>query len=152
MTMVLLPHQTVHSSGSGPAVPLPPVIGPVLQIKLGITHVVEQESLDVSVWGSADGNTWGQQPLAHFPLKFYRGLSVVLIDLRRHPQVSYLQVRWTPTRWGRGSLTPEFTFGVLAEELQPVYQTGDVSGAEAVVNIDHGDIAGAAVEHPKQSR
>ena len=40
---------------------------------LAITKIIEQESLDLSIFGSADGATWGAKPIAAFPQKFYCG-------------------------------------------------------------------------------
>jgi len=41
-------------------------------LTLAITNIIEQESLDVSIFGSADGATWDPKPVAAFPQKFYR--------------------------------------------------------------------------------
>ena len=82
--------------------------------------IVEQESLDVSIWGSADGKEWGAKPLIAFPQKFYVGVYTILLDLSAHPEVRYLQARWQVARWGVGSTKPMFTFYVFAEELAQV--------------------------------
>src|SRR5271169_758384 len=37
------------------------------------------------------------------------------------------------------------------EDLQPVDQASHVAGAKSVVDIHHGHVAGAAVEHPEES-
>ena len=34
---------------------------------------IEQESVDVSIWGSPDAENWGTQPLLRLPQQFYRG-------------------------------------------------------------------------------
>ena len=38
-----------------------------------ITDQIEQESVDVSVYGSEDGHAWGKMPLLKMPQRFYRG-------------------------------------------------------------------------------
>ena len=38
-----------------------------------IREQIEQESVDVSIWGSADGENWGTHPLLKLPQQFYRG-------------------------------------------------------------------------------
>ena len=38
-----------------------------------------------------------------------------------------------------------------AIDSQPVDQTSDISRAETVIDIDHGHIAGTAIQHPQQS-
>jgi len=82
---------------------------------LGITKIVEQESLDVSVWGSADGKEFGTAALLALPQKFYVGVHAGLLDLSQHPDVKYLQARWKVARWGVGSSQPMFAFYVFAE-------------------------------------
>ena len=89
----------------------------MLLLTLLITDIVEQESLDVSVWGSADGNTWGERALATFPQKFYRGEHPLLLDLAAQPQIKFLSARWEVNRWGRGSETPMFEFSLAAKEV-----------------------------------
>ena len=88
-----------------------------LLVTLGITDVVEQEALLVSLHGSADGSAWDAPPLAVFPQKFYTGVSSIMLDLAAHPEVSFLRARWKTARWGRGDKTPNFTFYVFVEPM-----------------------------------
>ncbi len=72
--IILVPPGTVATAkGDGPAIDVGGAAGRVLLLTLTITKIIEQESLDVSVFGSADGTTWGAKPLAAFPQKFYVG-------------------------------------------------------------------------------
>lgn len=112
MKTFLLAETEVRKDGEGEAAA---VDARKLQVTLGITHVVEQESLDVTLHGSADGKTWTTKPLLSFPQKFYKGISTMLLDLDGTPDITYLQVRWKVNRWGRGDLTPHFRFFVFAE-------------------------------------
>ena len=112
MKTFLLPETEVHADGEGPAVA---VEARKIQVTLGITGIVEQQSLDVSIHGSADGSSWTPKPLAAYPQKFYKGVSVLLIDLEPTPEIAFLQARWKVNRWGRGDLTPSFRFYVFAE-------------------------------------
>ena len=109
----LVPEQAVSKDGEGPVVPLDEAAGKVLQITLGITEVIEQESLDILVFGSADGTTFGPKPLLTFPQKFYRGNTVLMLDLTTAPEVGFLRASWKVNRWGRGELKPMFTFYVV---------------------------------------
>jgi hypothetical protein len=109
----LIPETVVRKDGTGPTVP---VDAPSILLTLGINRIVEQESLDVSIWSSADGEAWTE--LAAFPQKFYCGTSSLLLDLKTHPDAKILQARWKMGRWGRGDLTPLFGFYVFAEEIQ----------------------------------
>jgi hypothetical protein len=89
----------------------------VFLLTLEITQIIEQESLDVSVYGSADGAAWGAKPVAAFPQKFYRGESPLLLDLTAHPDVKFVRAHWDVARWGRGVETPMFEFGVSLKEI-----------------------------------
>jgi hypothetical protein len=89
----------------------------VLLLTLHITDVIEQESLDVSIYGSADGTTWSEKPLMAFPQKFYRGEHPLLLDLSDKPDVKMLRAHWEVARWGRGTDTPMFEFEVRAREV-----------------------------------
>ena len=107
----------VTAKGTGAPLDVSGVGNRVLLLTLLITNIVEQESLDVSVWGSADGNAWGEKALATFPQKFYRGEHPLLLDLTAQPQIKLLSARWEVNRWGRGSETPMFEFSLAAKEV-----------------------------------
>jgi hypothetical protein len=112
----LVPEGVIHANGESAPVELNGVSGPdAILVTLGITHVVEQEALTVSIFGSTDGAAWGAAPLAIFPQKFYTGVSTLVIDLTEHPQVSFLRAQWKVVRWGRGDKTPSFTMYVFVE-------------------------------------
>ena len=113
----LVAETKVEADGSGPALELGSAAGKTLLLTLGITKIVEQESLDVAIWGSPDGNDWGAKPLAAFPQKFYAGAYTLLVDLSANPAARYLQARWQVNRWGVGSKTPMFVFYVFAEAV-----------------------------------
>jgi hypothetical protein len=118
----LVPETTVHTNGEGSAFALAALsdspAGSVL-ITLGITKVVEQQALTISIHGSPDGAQWTAAPLAALPQKFYTGVSSLVLDLRKHPDVRYIRAQWKVARWGRGDKTPSFTFYVFAEPIQP---------------------------------
>jgi hypothetical protein len=111
----LVPETQVQANGSGPALELGASAGQPILLTLGITKIVEQESLEVAVWGSADGQEWGSAPLIAFPQKFYDGTYSILLDLGKRPEVKFLQARWKVARWGVGSTQPMFRFYVFAE-------------------------------------
>ena len=48
----LLPESIARSDGKGPEIDLGSKQGKLLVLTLGITRILEQESLEVSVWGS----------------------------------------------------------------------------------------------------
>lgn len=110
---------TVTAKGDGPVVEVSAAANRVFLLQLSITRILEQQALDVSIFGSADGNTWGQKALTSFPQKFYRGEHPLLLDLGQHPEVRFLRAHWEVNRWGRGTETPMFEFGVTMKEVPP---------------------------------
>jgi len=112
----LIPDAEYRQDGESEPVELGESAGKLLKLTLVITRIVEQESLDVEVWGSADGQHWGNAPLLTFPQKFYCGTYSMLLDLSRHPDVRVLKARWKMNRWGRGVPKPLFGFALFAEE------------------------------------
>ena len=114
----VLPETTIREAGAGPVMGLGANQGGVLILTLGITRIIEQESLDLSVWGSADGAEWGNKPLVAFPQKFYCGTYQVMLDLSERPEVGYLRAKWRVNRWGRGEGRPFFRFYVFAQEAR----------------------------------
>jgi hypothetical protein len=82
-----------------------------------ITEVIEQESLDVAIWGSPDGQNWGQKPILKLPQRFYRGETRMVLDLSVRPEVKFIQARWEVNRWGRVAPTPMFVFGLQLTEV-----------------------------------
>ena len=114
----LVPEKTVVSAkGDGLAVDVSGAAGRVFLLTLEITQIIEQESLEVSVSGSADGAAWDAKPLVTFPQKFYCGQSPLLLDLTAHPNVKFARAHWEVGRWGRGTETPMFEFGVRLKEI-----------------------------------
>ena len=116
----LVPEKTVVTAkGDGAAVDISGAAGKTLLLTLTITRIIEQESLDVSVWGSPDGQDFGAKPLVTFPQKFYMGEHPLLLDLSKEPAIKFLRVHWEVGRWGRGAETPMFEFQLSAREVPP---------------------------------
>jgi hypothetical protein len=80
--------------------------GGTLVLTLGITRIVEQESIDLSIWGSPDGHEWGAKPIATFPQKFYCGTYQIILDLTGHSDIKFLRAKWAVNRWGNGDSKP----------------------------------------------
>ena len=115
---VLVAEKTgVSAKGDGPTVDVSGAAGRVFLLTLEITKIIEQESLEVSIQGSADGAAWGAKPAVTFPQKFYCGQSPLLLDLTAHPDVKFVRAHWEVARWGRGVETPMFEFGVRLKEI-----------------------------------
>lgn len=116
--MILVPAKTVATAkGDGNSVDVSGASSRVFLVTLEITKIIEQESLDLSVYGSADGTTWGAKSIAAFPQKFYCGEWPLLLDLTDHADVKFVRAHWEMARWGRGTETPMFEFGVTMKEV-----------------------------------
>ncbi len=113
----LLPETTVREAGSGPVMSLGSEQGGTLILTLGITRIIEQESLDLSIWGSADGSDFGAKPLATFPQKFYCGTYQILIDLSEKPEIKHLRAKWQVNRWGKGDPKPLFGIYLFVQQM-----------------------------------
>ena len=82
-----------------------------------ISDQVEQESLDVSIFGSADGETWPAKPLLKLPQRFYRGETRAVLELALRPEVKFIRARWDLNRWGRVAPEKMFAFGLRLAEV-----------------------------------
>ena len=83
-------------------------------LSLAIDEVVEQESLDLGIYGSADGTAWSDKPLASFPQQFYPGETPLLAEMNG---VRFVRARWEANRWGRGSMETMFKVGLRVREV-----------------------------------
>ena len=83
-------------------------------LSLTISEVVEQESLDVVLYGSTDGAVWSDKPLASFPQQFYPGETPLLANVNG---VRFVRARWDANRWGRGSMETMFKVGLRVREV-----------------------------------
>jgi hypothetical protein len=118
MEAFLVPEKTVvNAKGDGPALDVSGAPGRVFLVTLAITGIIEQESLDLSVFGSADGTTWAAKPIVAFPQKFYREEAPLLLDLTAAPEIKFIRAHWEVARWGRGTETPMFEFSVTLREV-----------------------------------
>jgi hypothetical protein len=113
---VLLPESIARADGTGPEFDLASKRGKLLVLTLGITRILEQESLEIFVFGSPDGDQWDPKPLAKFPPKFYCGLYSILLNLGSRSEVKYLRVQWKMSRWSKREKMPMFGFYVFVEE------------------------------------
>jgi hypothetical protein len=112
----VLPETVVRDDGHSPEIALEASMGRALMLTLGITRVLERETLEVSIQGSRDGSAW--QRLAAFPKKSYCGTYSLLVDLANQPEMRYLRVYWTVDRWDNAMQKPVFAFFVSGEQLR----------------------------------
>jgi hypothetical protein len=116
MPKYILPESVARQDGSSAVLALEAGRGKPLLLTLGITRTMEQESLEVSVWGSPDRDRW--HLLETYPQKFYCGTYSLVLDLTRHSAVRYLRAEWKMSRWGGGETEPLFGFYLRIEEAR----------------------------------
>ena len=112
----LIPETVIRETGTGPELSVSSTPGGLLLLTLGITRIIEQQSLDISIWGSADNTEWGAKPLLTFPQKFYCGTYQLILDLGQHTDVKFLRAKWQVSRWGRGDPKPLFGIYLFVQD------------------------------------
>ena len=114
----LVPERTViTANGESAPVDISAAGSRTLLLTLSIQSVVEQESIEISVFTSEDGAAWDSKPIASLPQKFYTGESPLLLDLSLSPNVRWLRAHWDVNRWGRGPNTARFEIGLRLREV-----------------------------------
>ncbi len=114
--LFVLPETVVREDGHSPEIALGASTGRRLMLTLGITRVLERETLEVSIQGSRDGSIWHR--LAAFPKKSYCGTYSLLMDLSGQPEMCRLRIHWSVNRWDNATQKPVFAFFVSGEELR----------------------------------
>jgi len=98
--------------------------------RLTVTEHVEQESLDVSIWGSSDGQDFGKKPLLKIPQQFYCGTTKMVLDVSMRPEVKFLRAKWELNRWGRVTPTPMFVAELDLTEIPVMNREASVPQAQ----------------------
>jgi hypothetical protein len=118
MEFDLIPKDTlVKENGYGTPVDVRAIQTRTFYCVLYITDQIEQESVDVSIWGSADGENWGTHPILKLPQQFYRGETRAVLDLTLVPEVNFIRAGWELNRWGRVAPLPMFVLGLHLMEI-----------------------------------
>ena len=116
--VLLVPENTVITAkGDSAPLDISTAANPVLLATLSITKVVEQESIEVTFFTSADGETWEAKPVASLPQKFYVGEYPLLVDLTPATGARFLRAHWEVNRWGRGPVAPSFEVSLRVREV-----------------------------------
>ena len=118
-TILVADKTVVRAKGDGPAVDASAAASRTFLLTLDITGIIEQESLELSIFTSTDGAAWDAKPLVSYPQQFYRGQFPLLLDLSKHPEDKFVRAHWEVARWGRGTETPMFEFGLRMKEIPP---------------------------------
>lgn len=123
MEFNLIPFDTrIEENGEGEKVDISASTTRTFFCTMLVTDQIEQESLDVSIWGSADGENWGTHPVLKLPQSFYRGETRAVLELVFRPDVKFVRARWELNRWGRGTPLPMFKVGLHLAEVPPMPQ------------------------------
>ena len=121
MQLQLIPADTrMEASADGASFNISESATRTFLCRLTVSDQIEQESLDVSIWGSADGEVWPKRPLLKLPQQFYRGTTKLVLDLSLRPEVNFIRARWDLNRWGRVAPTPMFVAGMDLAEIPPM--------------------------------
>jgi len=132
MQIELIPAGTrVEANGNGAKVDVSASQTRTFLCELQITDQIEQESIDVSIWGSADGENWGRKPILMLPQQFYRGETRMVLDLTLRPEVKFIRAGWEVNRWGRVAPTPMFVIGLGLQEVPAMTRPGPAPKAAA---------------------
>ena len=117
----LIPADTrLESNGDGTPLDISETVSRTFFCTLTVTDQIEQESLDVSIWGSADGHDFGKRPLLKLPQQFYCGTTQMVLDVSLRQEIKFLRARWELNRWGRVAPTPIFVASLQLEEIPPM--------------------------------
>jgi hypothetical protein len=81
-------------------------------LTFGITHAIEQQSIELEIRGSDDGQTWRSRPLLSFPAKCYCGQYQLALQPN---SATHLKAVWRVKRWSRSGERPYFRFYVFAD-------------------------------------
>ncbi len=111
---------TLASNADGTPIDISDSVSRTFFCVLTVTDQIEQESLDISLWGSPDGLDFGKRPLLRMPQQFYRGTTKMVLDVSLKPDIKFLRARWELNRWGRATPIPRFVVGLQLEEIPPM--------------------------------
>ena len=114
----LVPERTVVTAkGDSESLDVSGAAHPFFLATLTVTKIVEQESIEVTFFTSADGTTWEAKPVASLPQQFYIGQYPLLVDLSQANGAKFLRAHWEVGRWGRGPVAPSFEISLRVREI-----------------------------------
>jgi hypothetical protein len=116
----LLPLMTIRQPGAGPCLDISERRGDLFTFELSIVRAAEHESVDLSIWGSEDGENWGTKPLLSLPHKFYCGTYQGLLDVSAKAGIRYLRASWDVRSWHSRKALPTFTIRLQIAEQEVV--------------------------------
>jgi hypothetical protein len=115
LPVFLIEEATVRESGESSPVAIGEGSGEALLITLGITHAIEQQSLDIDILVSEDGFAWSPLPAGSFLRKSWCGTYQIVVS---SVKAKFLKAVWRLNRWGRGDHGPYCRFYIFAESAK----------------------------------
>jgi hypothetical protein len=129
MEFDLIPPDTLlQENGTGDAVDVSASTTRTFLCSMEITDQIEQESVDIAIWGSADGQDWGTKPILKLPQRFYRGETRAVLELVFRPEVKWIRAQGELNRWGRVAPLPMFRLGLHLTEVPEMPQSVKLEG------------------------
>ncbi len=125
------PNTLLEENGEGEAADISASTTRTFLCTMRITDQIEQESLDISIWGSADGQNWGTHPILKMPQRFYRGETRAVLELALRPEVKFIRAKWELNRWGRGTPSAMFRAGLRLTEVPAMPMPAALQGMRA---------------------
>jgi len=124
LPIFLLEETTVRESGESAVFDAHEHSNQNLLLTFAITHAVEHESIDLSIYGSRDGISWTAKPIVSLAPKYYCGAYQAILP---PGEARYLKAVWRVLRWSRGGdPLPFFRFYIF---LQPSRMRVAAAGA-----------------------
>lgn len=115
--VLIAPGTRLTSNGEGQSFDISSSLTRTFLCSMEITDQMEQESVDISVWGSADGQDFGKMPLLKMPQRFYRGETRQVLDLSLKSEIRFIRAKYDLARWGRVAPHPMFVLGFQVSEI-----------------------------------
>jgi hypothetical protein len=132
-SLALIPRNSrLEANGDGAAFDISASATRTFLCLLTVADQLEQESLDVSIYGSADSEHWSK-PLLKLPQQFYRGRTKMVLDLSHRPEMKFIRARWELNRWGRGAPLPMFVAGLELLEIPTMSREASAKGAAIAI-------------------
>ena len=121
--MVLMEETPVREAGQGPVFDAAPFDGHSVVLTLGITHAVEQETIELDLLASDDGKNWMPRPVVSFTAKSWCGTYQAVLPAAEFGAQRFLRPAWRVSRWARGGGNPFFRIYLFGESFHRVGET-----------------------------
>ena len=129
---LIAPDTLLEATGYGESISVAGSTTRTFLCNLFISDQIEQESIDVSIWGSADRQAWGTHPILKLPQRFYCGETRAVLEIALRPEVKFIRAKWELNRWGRVAPSPMFRAGLRLTEIPPMPRPATLQSVSSV--------------------